>query len=141
MNDEERKPRRSARDNANEILENTGELVEHASEVISEVVDKGVSIAEEVGGNFKNTVREMLHDRKHSIMITVDDASLKSIDILLEAGLVRSRSEACAFLIAEGIKARQPLFDRISDKIDEIWQARKALQSLLDGEEISGVVK
>ena len=43
-----------------------------------------------------------------------------------------SRSEAAAFLIAEGIKSRQGLFDRIGEKISEIRRAKEELRQLVE---------
>ncbi|HJO83751.1 MAG TPA: hypothetical protein QF520_15290 [SAR202 cluster bacterium] len=45
--------------------------------------------------------------------------------------MVKSRSEASAFLIAEGIKARDDLFSRIGEKIDTIRAARQELRDLM----------
>ncbi len=45
--------------------------------------------------------------------------------------MVDSRSEAAAFLISEGIKARQGLFDQISGKIEQIKKAKEELRELL----------
>lgn len=123
--------RRGARENLSEIKANTGELFGHASEAVGEAVGKGVVMAEGVGENFTSAVRDMLHNRVNTVMLKVDDATLKSIDTLVEARIVNSRSEGAAFLVMEGIKHRKPLFDAISDKIDAIRQAREDLQSLL----------
>jgi hypothetical protein len=50
----------------------------------------------------------------------------------VDAGVVGSRSEAAAFLIGEGIKARAPLFERMSAKVEEIRRVKEELQDLLN---------
>jgi Arc/MetJ-type ribon-helix-helix transcriptional regulator len=68
-------------------------------------------------------------------MVRVNKESLEKLDELVEAGIVNSRSEAAAFLIVEGTKARQGLFDRISSKIEEIRNAKQELKKLLEEDE------
>ena len=53
----------------------------------------------------------------------------------IEAGVVSSRSEAAAFLITACIKARGPLFEKISAKIEEIRNAKEDLRRLLEDED------
>ena len=48
----------------------------------------------------------------------------------------RSRSEAAAFLIAEGVKARTDLFEKIADQTRLIRQAKERLKELLKDEEL-----
>ena len=50
----------------------------------------------------------------------------------MDAGLVNSRSEAAAFLVSEGVKAKAGLFQRMSEKIENIRKARDELRELLD---------
>ena len=68
-------------------------------------------------------------------MVRVDKDSLDKLDELVEAELARSRSEAAAFLISEGIKSREPLFDTIAAKVAEIRKAKEELRKLRDGGE------
>ena len=140
MTSEGNEDQRGPRENVKEIRDNTNELVGHASEAMTNVVEKGVVVVEGLGSNFRDAVQGMLHDRKHTVMVRVDDATLDSLNTLVEAGVVSSRSEAGAFLMVEGIKHRKLLFDRIAEKIDTIVQARHELQALLDdGDELGGL--
>ena len=88
--------------------------------------------AESLGENLKETIQSALSSRNNVVMVRLNQDSLTRVDDLVEAGVVNSRSEASAFLIVEGIKAREELFDRISEKIDTIRAARKELRDLLD---------
>ena len=87
--------------------------------------------AESLGENLKETIQSTLSSRKNVVMVRLNQDSLKRVDELVEAGVVGSRSEASAFLIGEGIKAREELFGRISEKIETIRAARQELRDLL----------
>ncbi|HAL48937.1 MAG TPA: hypothetical protein DCP37_14395, partial [Dehalococcoidia bacterium] len=55
---------------------------------------------------------------------------------LVDSGINSSRSEAAAFMIAEGIKAKSDLFDKIAEKTELIRQTREQLRLLLDEDDI-----
>jgi Arc/MetJ-type ribon-helix-helix transcriptional regulator len=78
------------------------------------------------------TVREALSARENVVMVRLNKESVLRLDELVDAGLVNSRSEAAAFLIAEGIKSRAEVFERIAEKIDEIRRAKAELRDLLN---------
>jgi hypothetical protein len=52
----------------------------------------------------------------------------------VSAGVFRSRSEAAAFLVEEGIKAQSALFQRIQDKLTEIEKLRSELRTSISPE-------
>ena len=99
-------------------------------------------MAENVGETLRDSIRDTLHGvrspRDNVVMVRTNKESLDRLDELVEGGIANSRSEAAAFLIAEGIKARQGLFDRISEKIDEIRKAKEELRLLVDEEDRDG---
>ena len=64
-------------------------------------------------------------------MVRVNDESLKQLDALVQSGIFKSRSEAAAFLISEGIKAQEPLFTRIAERIKEIERLRSELKDII----------
>ena len=88
--------------------------------------------AESLGENLKETLEGALSARENVVMVRLNKESVGRLDELVESGVVNSRSEAAAFLIGEGIKKRQGLFDQISDKIDEIRKAKDELRHLLE---------
>ena len=96
---------------------------------------KGVDVAENIGENIRDTIQGMKGSRENVVMVRIDRESLDRLDDLVEAGIMGSRSEAAAFLIAEGIKARQGLFNRIGEKIGEIRRAKEELRRMVDGDE------
>ena len=128
MEDDKRERRRKIADD----IEN---LVDDVNEVVRVVVKRGSNAAGSVGETIRETIEGVRSSRDNAVMVRVSKESLARLDELVEAGIAGSRSEASAFLIGEGIKARQGLFDGIADKIGEIRKTREELQKLLDEEE------
>ena len=114
------------------ITEGIEIIVDEAESAIKSAYRR--SGAESLGDNLKETIQSALSSRKNVVMVRLNEHSLQRVDDLVESGVVSSRSEASAFLIGEGITARQELFDRISEKIVTIRAARRELRALLDDE-------
>lgn len=91
--------------------------------------------AESLGENLKETLEGALSARENVVMVRLNKESLGRLDDLVEADVVNSRSEAAAFLIGEGIKRRQGLFDRIAQKVEDIRKAKEELRTLIEDEE------
>lgn len=72
-----------------------------------------------------------LGDRSNVVMTRLNDEDLKKIDALVEIEAFKSRSEAAAFFIKEGVKARPDLFEKVTSTVEKIRelkeQARKSL--------------
>ena len=137
----EREVRRVVRDEVGK--EKQGADIETTADVIIKAVrtasSRGSELAGSVGQSLKDTIQDTIKamrgtGRDSVVMVRVNQESMKRIDELIETGLVGSRSEAAAYLVAEGIKARQDLYDGISSKVDAIRKAREDLQSLLNEE-------
>ena len=121
-------------DDRRRLSENVDEIVDEVNKTVRDAIVKSVDVAERMGENIRDTVQGMRGNRDNVVMVRVDKASLDRMDELVEAGILGSRSEASAFLIGEGIKARQPLFDRISEKIQEIRRAKEELRQMVEEE-------
>ena len=90
---------------------------------------------EQLNQNVKDAINAMTgSSRNNVVMVRVNEESLEQLDQLVEAGIVSSRSEAAAFLISSGARARQDLFDKIAEKVEEIRKAREELRNLLGDE-------
>jgi len=100
-----------------EVAQKTGEVFNKATESISKAIESALSA------------------RDHVVMVRVNDESLRGLDQLIQSGIFKSRSEAAAFLISEGIKAQAPLFDRIRERIDEIERLKSELKDMINGQE------
>ncbi len=93
--------------------------------------------AESVGQSLKDRIRSLVDGvrgtgRESVVMVRVNRESQERMDELVEVGLVGSRSEAAAYLIAEGIKSSEDLFSRISSKIDDVRRAKEELDKILN---------
>ena len=129
---DERQESQSDQDERRRLSDNVDEIVDEVNKTVRVAIVKGVDAAETIGDSIRDTIQGMRGSRDNVVMVRVDKASLDRLDELVEAGIMSSRSEAAAFLIAEGIKARQPLFDRIGEKIQEIRRAKDELRQMVD---------
>jgi len=72
-----------------------------------------------------------LEGRGNVVMTRLNDDDLKQIDALVEIEIFKSRSEAAAYFIKEGIQARKDLFGKVMPTVDKIRdlkdQAKKSL--------------
>ena len=66
-----------------------------------------------------------LCDRGNVVMTRLDDADLKQIDALVEVEVFKSRSEAVAFFIKEGIQTRKDLFEKVIPTVDKIRELKE----------------
>ncbi len=119
-------------DDRRRLSENVDEIVDEVNKTVRGAIVRGVDVAESIGENIRDTVQGMRGSRDNVVMVRVDKASLDRLDDLVDAGIMGSRSEAAAFLIGEGIKARQPLFDRIAEKIQDIRDAKEELRRMVE---------
>jgi hypothetical protein len=97
-----------------DVAQRTGDVINKATESIGKAIDSALAA------------------RDHVVMVRVNDDSLRKIEALAESGIFKSRSEAAAFLIAEGVKAQSELFKRIEEKIDQIERLRSELKTIVD---------
>jgi hypothetical protein len=96
------------------------------------VEPKAASVAlKDALGRFESlgkTLASAMQDRANVVMVRVNDDALRHLDMLVEADVTKSRSESAAFLITEGIKANQVLFDKIGSVTDQIAALRAQLR-------------
>jgi hypothetical protein len=97
---------------------------------------QAISDAESLGESLKETLQGALSARNNVVMVRLNKESLIKLDDLVESGIVSSRSEAAAFLIGEGVKARSGLYERISEKTAQIRKAKEELRDLLGGGDV-----
>jgi ATP-dependent Clp protease ATP-binding subunit ClpA len=60
----------------------------------------------------------------------IDDRDVEAIDLLVEAGIRTTRSDAASWLIHAGIDTHQELFDRVRATVAEIRQLRSSAQTM-----------
>ncbi len=108
---------------------------------VSDVAAKGIVAAGLgppgiVGLSIFEAIKAIRNTRSSVVMARVSKEDLQRLDDLVDCGLVNSRSEAAAFLIAEGIKVRAELFEKIQEHSQLIRNAREEIRRFL-GEEPS----
>lgn len=69
------------------------------------------------------------------VAVKVSHESQDKLDQLTQAGVFRTRAEAAAFLIDEGIKSQTDLFGRVEQKLSEIERLRAELRGLIHKED------
>jgi hypothetical protein len=84
--------------------------------------------------SIRKVIDRALASRNTVLTIRVNDESNKKLNMLVEAGLFKSRSESAAFLIEEGIKSQEPLFSKIMDKLKKMEKIRDELKVIVSNE-------
>lgn len=77
---------------------------------------------------FGQALSDALQARGNVVMVRVNDEALTHLDMLVDAEVTKSRSESAAFLIAEGIKANDVLFEKIGAITQQIAELREQLR-------------
>jgi hypothetical protein len=88
----------------------------------------------EIASSVRTAVSRALADRTNVVMVRVNDETLHYLDMLIEADICKSRSESAAFLIAEGVKAKTALYERIAEVTDQIAELRRQLREIVSDE-------
>jgi len=132
-----------------EILEPIDDLMlpepggeEHSHErerVSSSVRDIASRIPESlasIGRDISRTVERALSAKDdYVVAVKLSHEAQDSLEQLVQAGVFRTRAEAAAFLIDEGIRAQAELFARVSAKLSEIERLRAELRGMISKEE------
>ena len=66
--------------------------------------------------------------RDQVVMVRVDDETCRALDAWVESGAVKSRSEAAAVFIREGLKVRESELAQLQDALRDVDEARKRLR-------------
>jgi hypothetical protein len=69
-----------------------------------------------------------LGDRGNVVMTRLDDADMKQIDALVEVEAFKSRSEAAAYFIKQGMITRKDLFAKIMPTVEKIKELKEQAQ-------------
>jgi len=110
------------------------EMGEECKDVFGKIIDKGAKVFQQGGETIETAIKSALSFRDNVVMVRINQESLKKMDELVDAGLFKSRSESAAFLIREGIKAREDIFNRIDKKINEIQKLKEELKDIVSSE-------
>ncbi|MDQ3257146.1 MAG: hypothetical protein M3458_10515 [Acidobacteriota bacterium] len=132
-----------SRHDANHPLEPIDDLMlsdaedpRHSSERMSSSVrDIAARIPESlssIGRDISRTIERAISAKDdYVVAVKVSHEAQDKLDQLVQAGVFRSRAEAAAFLIDEGIKSQTALFDRVAQKLSEIERLRAELRGMI----------
>jgi len=97
------------------------------SDAIAVVVDETVKVIDSLGRALVTT----LQDVSSLMIIKVDVDTREHLDLLVDAGVAKSRGKAASQLIEEGINATEVTFDRIRRTRAQIGELRRQMRSLV----------
>jgi Arc/MetJ-type ribon-helix-helix transcriptional regulator len=82
-----------------------------------------------LAGDMRTTVAEMGRtSRDQVVMVRIDEDTKNALDDWVETGAVKSRSEAAALFMREGIKVRSGELEQLREALDDVGQARQRLE-------------
>lgn len=115
-----------------------------AEEILRQLSEQGVDLdklmAGEVGGErpvrvvcLSSDLRDSLTElgqapRDQVLMVRVDKESIDLLDAWVETGAARSRSEAAALFLKEGLKLRAAELRELSEAVQQVQEARRRLR-------------
>jgi hypothetical protein len=106
-----------------------GERVQSSVRDIASRIPESLS---SIGRDISRTIERALSAKDdYVVAVKVSHEAQDKLEQLVAAGVFRTRAEAAAFLIDEGIKAQQPLFDRVAQKLSEIERLRAELRGMI----------
>lgn len=83
-----------------------------------------------VAPDLKATVEELgKSPRDQVVMVRVDAETARDLDAWVETGAVRSRSEAAAVFMREGLQVRAAELSKLRDALREVESARERLRA------------
>jgi Arc/MetJ-type ribon-helix-helix transcriptional regulator len=99
----------------------------------NEIGDHVEKFAVKTAESIRKAIDKALAARNTVLTIRVNEESNKKLNMLVDCGLFKSRSESAAFLIEEGIKSQEPLFSKIKDRLETIDKIREEIKGIVQG--------
>ena len=82
-----------------------------------------------ISPDLTDSVEEMASSqREHVVMVRVDDETQSKLDLWVETGAVKSRSEAAALFIREGLKVRQAELEQLEESLHDLDKAKQRVR-------------
>ena len=96
-------------------------------EAVAAVVTESVKFVDALG----KALLVAAQDISNLMVIKVDAETREHLDLLVDAGAAKSRRDAAATLLAEGIQAKGATFDKIAQTQAQIKELRQQVRSLI----------
>ena len=103
-------------------------------DTLEDIGNQVEKFASKTAESIKKVLDRTLSSRNTVLTIRVDDESNRRLNMLVDSGIFRSRSESAAFLINEGIKSQESLFSKIAAKLVKIEKLKMELSSIVSEE-------
>jgi Arc/MetJ-type ribon-helix-helix transcriptional regulator len=105
---------------------------ERVSSSVREMASRIPESLSSIGRDISRTIERALSAKDdYVVAVKLSHEAQERLEQLVQAGVFRSRAEAAAFLIDEGIKAQTELFARVSTKLSEIERLRAELRGMI----------
>ncbi|HEY0170966.1 MAG TPA: hypothetical protein VGB98_08080 [Pyrinomonadaceae bacterium] len=109
-----------------------GERGYATSSSVREIASRIPESLASIGRDISRTVERALAAKDdYVVAVKVSHEAQERLEQLVQAGVFRTRADAAAFLIDEGIKGQHELFDRVSLKLSEIERLRAELRGMI----------
>jgi hypothetical protein len=104
-----------------------------ASSSVREIASRIPESLSAIGRDISRTIERAISAKDdYVVAVKVSHDAQEKLEQLVQAGVFRSRAEAAAFLIDEGIKTQSALFDRVQQKLAEIERLRAELRGMIN---------
>lgn len=126
--------------NPDETPDETSEAVQpstgrRVNDTVDEMATSIRDFMTKVPETFNKAVERALNVREATVLLKLNENVAESLDKLVTAEIFKSRADAAAFLVEEGIRGQAPLFNRIQAKLDEIERLRDELRHSIPAED------
>lgn len=113
--------------------EDEGPGSERVSSSVRDIASRIPESLSSIGRDISRTIERAISAKDdYVVAVKVSHDAQERLEQLVQAGVFRSRAEAAAFLIDEGIKAQSPLFERVQQKLTEIERLRAELRGMIN---------
>ncbi|PYS93323.1 MAG: hypothetical protein DMF64_05590 [Acidobacteria bacterium] len=110
-----------------------GQERERISSSVRDIASRIPESLSSIGRDISRTIERAISAKDdYVVAVKVSHDAQDKLEQLVQAGVFRSRAEAAAFLIDEGIKSQTALFDRVAQKLSEIERLRAELRGMIN---------
>ena len=106
---------------------------ERVSSSVRDIASRIPESLSSIGRDISRTIERAISAKDdYVVAVKVSPEAQERLEQLVQAGVFRSRAEAAAYLIDEGIKSQAPLFERVQQKLSEIERLRAELRGMVN---------
>jgi Arc/MetJ-type ribon-helix-helix transcriptional regulator len=102
------------------------------SSSVKEIASRIPDSLSAIGREISHTIERAISAKDdYVVAVKLSEDAQEKLEQLVQAGLYRSRAEAAAFLIDEGIKSQAVMFERVQQKLTEIERLRAEIRGII----------